>query len=226
MAPYEEHFFYSCEKQKWDEVQHMIRARPNLLWTARDGLLHTAAHIFVLHDNVEMLQFMFSTISSMDVSPEYRKRLLSNSYEKGNLFRVTAYHMAAAKGHVSCLAFLVQHCPSGINILTREDHYGQTVVHRAINADQMEILEFIATVSPQGMKALDVKTQYGVKLITTGMQKHFTDQVVQRIGLTRELLAVDATVANFEYETLPGLMFHVIMQDINVRLYRLNKWTS
>lgn len=119
-----------------------------------------AAH----HGNLEMLRYMADAIllffSGFNNSKETsgnrdcwtRERVLRDTFERGSERGWNSAHSAAYKNHIDCLAFLVEHAPSGTAILEKMSSDGLPV-HCAAYFGSTDVLDFAVrnTQAPTGI---------------------------------------------------------------------------
>lgn len=224
----------ACREQRWEEAREMITENPQSMWTARGSYGCTAAYYAAGHGNVEMLQHMLAVILRQSLQAtsqgdeeeeeEQRRQMLRGAFERGDNNGDTPAHEAAFYGHGKCLAFLVEHAPSGAAVLEAQDMHGWTPAHVAALNGKVMTLDFIVRNAPSGMRGvLDVKDNKGktpLDRASKNVKEYFTPQKIMEIGFERELELISN---EFESISLPSLMFMIIRQNIEIKLYQLSR---
>jgi ankyrin repeat protein len=148
----------ACYYERWEEAEVMITKNPLLACTGRDEYGYTPAIWAVRCANVDFLQHMLDAILFLSlqqhhqhqpqVQKEEEQRMLRDAFERGTDNGWTPAHGAAAGGSVECLAFLVEHTPSGEAVLEVKDKHGETPAHCATSNENVDALDFIARNAP------------------------------------------------------------------------------
>lgn len=214
----------ACWNQKWDQARKMIAKNSQLVWTARGLHGATPAYPSAVYGNVEMLQHMLAVILQhplfQEDAEEKRRQMLQGAFERGADDGYTPAHTAAHYGHVNCLAFLVEHAPSGAAVLEAKSSAGRTPAHCAAVNGQVDALEFIVRNAPSGIGVLEVKSNGGLvplDLAQKSVKAYFTPQKIKEIGFERELGLFDK---NVDSSPLASLIFGLIRQNVELEIER------
>ena len=222
----------ACREQRWEEVREMITENPQLVWTARGSYGCTPAYWAAHYGDVEMLQHMLAVILRQSLQAtsqgdeeehQQRRQMLRDAFERGGDNGDTPTHEAAFYGHGQCLAFLVEHAPSGAAVLEVKNKEGWIPAHYAAFNGVVDALDFIVRNAPSGVAVLDVKDNKGktpLDRASKNVKEYFTPQKIMEIGFERELELISN---EFEPDSLPSLMFMIIRQNIEIKLYQLSR---
>lgn len=222
----------ACREQRWEEAREMITENPQLVWTARGSYGCTPAYWAAHYGNVKMLQHMLAVIlrqSPQAISQgdeeehQQRRQMLRDTFERGGYNGDTPAHEAAFYGHGQCLAFLVEHAPSGAAVLEVKNKEGWIPAHYAAFNGVVDALDFIVRNAPSGVAVLDVKDNKGktpLDRTSKNVKEYFTHQKIMEIGFERELELISN---EFESISLPSLMFMIIRQNIEIKLHQLSR---
>lgn len=215
----EEKLIGACLNQEWNDAKDMITKKPQLVWTARDEYGCTPAFLAAASSNVEMLQHMLTVILRQPFhGDEERRRILRDAFERGAITGVTPAHNAARWGHVQCLAFLVEHAPSGGAVLEVKNKDGDTPAYFAAYWGHVNVLEFIVKNAPSGVGVLQVKDNFGktpLDLASKNVKAYFTPQKIREIGLERELKLLRAHVNSGPFASL---VFTIVKETSELKL--------
>lgn len=149
----------ACQREEWEDAKIMIAKDPRLctigdyyictpaFWTAHHGnieiLHHMADAIFLLFLNRQRTTETTTTSQEESDKEDRRRQMLWDAFERANTAGVTPAHLAAHQGYVDCLAFLVEHAPSGAAILTSPGVYTRTPASHAAIMGKVDALNFI-----------------------------------------------------------------------------------
>lgn len=206
------YFLFSCYFRGWDRAKKMIAENPTLIWTSTSRHGHCAAYLVSVNGNVEMLKYMYETVVSFG-SREEMQQLLKDTFEKESNEGYTPAHGAALLDNISCLEFLVAHCPSGSAILEKKNIFGYTPAHEAAQRELIEPLDFLVKQCPSGIGVLKVKNEAGktpLEVASREVRNYFTPRKIREIGLEREL---ELTRKRDNSGSLISLVFHIIEEN-------------
>jgi hypothetical protein len=157
----------ACRDRNWEDARAMIAKNPQLLCTARNKHGYSPAYWAVCHGNVVLLQYMADAIilrlQKENQEQQFQlQQVWRDAFERGTADRWTPAHVAAAySGSVQCLAFLVEHAPSGAAVLEVKDKYGSTPAHCATWNENVDALDFIVRNAPTGPGVLEMENGDG-----------------------------------------------------------------
>jgi hypothetical protein len=185
----------ACEEEKWEEAKAIIAKNPRLVCTARNANGFTPVYYAVLFNNVEILDHMLAAIllslhylrqQKRPLVEEEEKRqqqqMLRDAFERGNNYGWTPAHAAITRDHVECLAFLVEHAPSGFAAMEEKGKDGWTPACWAAYFGRVEALDLLVRNVP---RVLETKDMYGfsLKILPNGKtvaqaRKMVTDRIM------------------------------------------------
>lgn len=208
-----EGFEYFCRTRAWNAVCNMLNANFDLI--------HKGIYLIIEHGGLEVLKHVLQLIRKR---PENQGKLLYEVFEKKRFFSRSPIHHAVVFDKITIVKFLVEHCPSGTALLESLDDYGNTCAHSAAYCDNDEILKFIIWNTLSGIAILDLKNKYNRTprdMMGEDMKEYCTPLNLRKIGLERELSILQNNHLLFGTQSLIALMFGVMMQNIEVQLWRL-----
>lgn len=159
----------ACWIGKWEDARAMIAKNPRLAWTANDLNGRTPAYVASFYNRLDFLQFMLDAIllqplqtaaTSQGVEKEQRRQMLQDAFEREDVSGWTPAHAAAQQDRVQCLAFLMDHAPSGAAVLERKADSGRTPAIISTCHGYVGVLDFIVRNAPSGVGVLEVKDIY------------------------------------------------------------------
>lgn len=215
-------FLSAGRDQLWDKVREMIVKDPQLIWEAVDGCGFTIVTWVIHWNNVEMLQYMAEAIRSFSQTPQQEEQLLKYTFEYEERCGGTPTQRAVGYGHIECLSWLMRNAPSGAAVLEEKDESGNTASHEAAHQSRMNALEFIVRNAPSGVKVLMTENDKGKTPLTKNRgaaKKYFTPQKIRELAFERESEVI-RTALIFDSDSLVQLMLSVVVQNIELQLYR------
>jgi ankyrin repeat protein len=166
-----------CWWQKWKNARALITENPLLLCNSAPTFhLSIPAYWITSHGKLELLQHAveallllhqrrYQNLHHQQMNREEEKRLLDkmlhDALERGDDDRWTPAHVAAERGRLDCMVFLVEHAPSGTVFLQVRDDAGRTPVYHAVACGHVDVLDFIVRHAPDGLGVLDTKDIFG-----------------------------------------------------------------
>lgn len=201
---------WACTQQEWEKARALIEKNPEVLPVALNEYNRGPAYWVSYHGNVEMLQFMYETITKLPGQQEQMlKRFFETPDDRGD-FPSTA---AACGGQTRSLEFLARYAPSGTAILEVKNERGETPAHWAALNGHVNALEFILENAPRGMMLLRDKCLVGDSpMDSLKIREHFTSEKIREIGIKRELdFLRSQEVSNSG--SLAALVFNLLVQN-------------
>jgi ankyrin repeat protein len=181
----------ACYWGNWEEAKSIIATNPQLVctsssdegtaptyWAAYHGQLDFLRHV------LDVILFLWSSLhhESREKEEKEKQNMLRDAFERADIDEWAPVHGAACNGHVNCLAFLVEHVPSGEAVLEMKNYYGNTPAHFAADG-QVDALDFIVRNALAGVGVLEVRNIKGETPVDyTRLRKR---QAVQYIHKTK-----------------------------------------
>lgn len=201
-------------QKRHEEARHIIALNLRPL-CAENSSSYTPGYWAACHGKVEILQLIHDVILSFSQPPEKEQQLLRYVFEERKNNIQTPAHVAAWEGHITCLEFLITHCPSGPVILEAKDNEGSTPAHQAAIRNRVSTLEFILRNAPSGIGVLRMENNSGKTPLDLLRRKdHFTPQKIREIGLERELRLFDERGNSGSFVSL---VFEIIKENIRLK---------
>lgn len=184
-------FMELCYSHKLDDVKALIDENPEMLCAVvNENKGDTPAHWFAAHGNIEMLQYMYDAIISLNRPQEVQEQMVQQAFgpARGGW---SPFHVAVCSS-VECIKFFVTNCGSERLFLEKTTSNGFTAAHYAGRFSNIEALELIIRNAPNGIGVLYVKCNKGetpldkMKL-NSRMRDHFTPERIKKLGYKREL---------------------------------------
>lgn len=149
---------YACYHGDWEKAKKLIIKHPHWCSSAEtccSGVHGSPAHYMVLHDNVEMLQFMYDTLVAR---PDISLCSFRLAFDRGDTYHPTPMVWAIENEKTNCIKWLAEHVYDRGQIFKTQSSVSErfkTYAHLAAHHRRMLALDLI--VQNVGGTALEVR---------------------------------------------------------------------
>lgn len=170
-----------------EKAKALIDEDISLLWLWDEELKISPADAAVEFNNSKMLEYMAGAIGKQP--KEKHEQMFRQTFECPDDKGTLPVHTAAWYGYLSCLEFLVKNCPSGSKILECQNRIGNSALHFAAIAGEIETFKWILEKSSDPLRLLMLKSQHQLAPLEAAPENARVDltKVVREFGFAREL---------------------------------------